>query len=105
MQQCAYASTKNTTRSPLAPGEAPEAVCEVELAVAGAAEHPPEAAPRRADAFAFGGDHRDCGSRLVASHGLASIDPGWLANAKLLTNPVGGFDEISPIGRSRKDVR
>ncbi len=89
----------------LAPGEAPQAVAQVELAVLGAAGHSPEVAARRADGLAFGGDHRDCSGRLVASHGLAGIDPRRSADAELLAESVGGFDEIGPAGRGGKNVK
>ena len=88
------------SRCTLAPGEAPEAVAQVQLAVLGAADHSPEGASRRANGLAFGGDHCNRGGRLVASHRLASVDPGRSADAELLTEPVGGFDDISPAGRT-----
>ena len=78
--------------------EAPEAVAQVELAVLGAADHSPEVASRRADGLAFGGDHRDRGGGLVASHRLAGVDPGRSADAELLAEPVGGLDEVGPAG-------
>src|SRR5512132_3375220 len=89
----------------LAPGEAPEAVAQVELAVPGAVGHSPEVAARRADGLAFSGDHRDRSSRLVASHRLAGIDPRRSADAELLAEAVGGFDEVGPAGRGGKNVR
>ena len=88
----------------VATGEAPEAIAKVELTILGAADHSPEVASRRADVLAFGGDHRDRGSRLVASHDVASIDPGWSADAELLAKSVRGFDDVSPAGRGCKDV-
>src|SRR5512132_4351356 len=88
----------------LAASKAPQAVAQVQLAVLGAADHAPEVASRRAAGLAFGSDHRDRSGRLVASHRLASVDPGRSTDAELLAKPVGGFDDVSPTGRSRKDV-
>ena len=42
----------------LEPGEAPEAVAPKQLAVAGATDHAPEVASRRADGLAFDGMNR-----------------------------------------------
>ncbi len=54
--------------------------------------------------FAFGGDHRDRGCRLVAPHGLAGVDPGGLADAELLAKSIRGVDNVNPARRDGKDV-
>jgi hypothetical protein len=88
----------------LAPGEAPQAIAQVQLAVPGAAGHAPEVAARRVDGLAFGSDHCDGRRRLVASHRLAGIDPRRSADAEPLTKTVRSFDNIGPARRNGEDV-
>jgi hypothetical protein len=76
----------------------------VQLALLGTADYSLEVASRRADGLVFDSDHRGRGGGLVASHCLAGVDPGRLAGAKLLTESVGGFDNIGRVRRDCVDV-